>query len=276
MNRTFECISLQDIDRIPCNTSNHWIGNVRPTDYETKIEETNTRNWIDRFDIPYTTFTLTNPQHIQWMKEATLVCHITKTFSPLFQEELEETLSELEHIMEETTKSILKQGVFVRTEQVSLKSGCHGVGPYYNMKSILESIVTSRIGHSPMDQNTHSITLYLIPWVDIQHEFRVFVYQNKVTAISQQHFYQEIYHHDDEVRPWIDMILQEFVTIQPKLSFLENYVFDIGIVSGRPYFIEPNTFGKAYTSGSSLFHWIIDQDILYQIHDHVTIRYSRG
>jgi len=31
-----------------------------------------------------------------------------------------------------------------------------------------------------------------------------------------------------------------------------------------PYFIEQNVFGKEYAAGSSLFHWIIDEEILYQ------------
>ncbi len=30
-----------------------------------------------------------------------------------------------------------------------------------------------------------------------------------------------------------------------------------------PYLIELNCFGKEYAAGSSLFHWLLDEDILY-------------
>lgn len=85
---------------------------------------------------------------------------------------------------------------FVRTENVSLKYGMHGV----------ESLVASTTGHSPLsddassDDNTEDpppppprpIKLYLIPWQPMSKdkEFRVFVCNNRVTCVSQQHLYQ--------------------------------------------------------------------------------------
>ena len=39
---------------------------------------------------------------------------------------------------------------------------------------------------------------------------------------------------------------------------------DIAILEGDiPYFIEINCFGKEYAAGSSLFHWLIDEEKLY-------------
>ena len=76
---------------------------------------------------------------------------------------------------------------------VSLKEGKHGIGPYKDFKSIIESIVTCRLGHSPLYEDTTFITLYLIKFeenLNRLREFRVFVHKNKITAISQQSLYE--------------------------------------------------------------------------------------
>lgn len=53
--------------------------------------------------------------------------------------------------------------------------------------------------------------------------------------------------------------------IKDKLVFMESYTMDLSLVGhdDTPYFIEPNTFGKEYAAGSSLFHWIYDHDTLH-------------
>ena len=39
-----------------------------------------------------------------------------------------------------------------------------------------------------------------------------------------------------------------------------------------PYFIEANSFGKLYASGSALYHWIYDHDTLHES-DVIEFRY---
>lgn len=39
-------------------------------------------------------------------------------------------------------------------------------------------------------------------------------------------------------------------------------------------FIEINSFGKEYTSGSSLFHWLIDENKLYSDSEEIYFRYT--
>jgi D123 len=278
---SIEAIDLQDVvvnDRIKYNTNNHWVNGMRPDDYDQKTIETHTNRWIDSFGIPYTKMTISNPTTIEWMKQASQVGKQTKAFSNLFRDELEQTLLDLETLYPHVCEG-MTTGYFVRTEEVSLKYGCHGVGPYFDFKSILESIVTSMEGHSPITSNTTSITLYLIPWVNIAHEFRVFVYNNQITAISQQHICRQLYNHEDELRPLVELILREFSSgIVHKLSWLKDYVYDFAITGdGAPYFIECNPFGKEYSSGSALFHWICDESILYNssgASDSVVVRYS--
>lgn len=157
---------------------------------------------------------------------------------------------------------------FVRTDHVSLKCGQHGVGPYSSFRQIIESVVTCIASHTPIRSNLESIRLYLIPWVCINpaREYRVFVHEGQVTAISQQNLYTV---YDDALSRCDDgaTICDYFEShMKPTLAGagLVSYSADVAILDdGEPYFIEVNPFGAEYSSGSSLFGWVEDRDILY-------------
>ena len=65
-----------------------------------------------------------------------------------------------------------------------------------------------------------------------------------------------------------------------KITHIDSYVMDFAILNDdSPYFIELNTFGKEYASGSALFDWITDYDILYGLkkideEDYIEFRYT--
>jgi hypothetical protein len=156
------------------------------------------------------------------------------------------------------------------------------------MKGIIESLVTCKMGHSPVETHTKELKLYLMPWredLEFHSEFRVFVHKKTVTAISQQHLYttNEILKQLDEkereekINKWITIINDYFEsTIKDRITTLDSYVIDIDITKeGKPYFIEINCFGKEYASGSSLFHWIIDEFKLYgRVENTIFFRYA--
>lgn len=172
---------------------------------------------------------------------------------------------------------------------VSLKHGKHGVGPYYDLKSIIESLLTSTTHHDPIRADEEYLKIYLMPWKQIiaDKEFRVFVKNNKITAISQQHLYNVnkiLYKKDlscdsnvihDIIKQWIDIIYKYFESvIKKKITHINSYTMDICILeNNEPYFIEVNSFGKEYASGSSLYHWLIDKDILYGNNNTIYFRY---
>lgn len=270
---------LQDYDKTKFNSSNHW--EIMPADYQDKINNTYTNLWIDHFVKDYKKIIIDDFKHLYWMKMAHDSGKHTKEFSDLFREDLLDMLAELEP----KYKNIFDgTGYFMRTENVSLKYGCHGVGPYYDLKSILESCVTCVSGHSPFDDTSlECINLYLIPWVEIQYEFRVFVYNKKITAISQQNLYTKVFDYYRQVNELCKMVLDHFYYfVEKKIDWMDSYVYDVAILKGLDtsvgdvYFIEPNPFGKEYTSGSALFHWIHDKE---QLHDtrgkSIRIRYIK-
>lgn len=166
-------------------------------------------------------------------------------------------------------------GYFVRVNNVSLKYGQHKEGPYYSLRQILESVVSCIGTHTPLKPNTTNLDIYLMEWIEIlpENEFRVFVYQNKITAISQQNLYSlllntnpNISNHIFElkIKEKLDIIVEYFYnTIANKIDWINSYTIDMAIVNSQPYFIELNSFGKEYAAGSALFHWLLDEQILY-------------
>ena len=119
------------------------------------------------------------------MYEASKIGCITGQFSELYRDELDDY--EIKH---KSIDDVLKKGYFIRCNKTSLKFGQHGTGPYY-IKQIIESLTTSRLGHQEIAQDTKEIMIYLIEFTKIHSdkEFRIFVYENNITAISQQNIY---------------------------------------------------------------------------------------
>lgn len=273
-NIKIKYIELSDVllyDKIKYNTQNHHE-NGKPDDYLKKSLECDTKHWIDKFKKTYTVIHL-DKNDLNWMKQAAIIGMQTKCFSNLYKEELNIFLEKNKFISNLISSS--KEKYFVRCDNVSLKYGCHGTGPYSDLKNIIESLVTCPSTHRPYFENITELKLYLIPWqqIDPDKEFRVFVHNNKITAISQQHLYQinkTLKMMSDEEKSktilnWIHVISTYFEKIIIKqITHIDSYVMDIAILENNSaYFIEINPFGKEYSSGSSLFHWIVDEEILY-------------
>jgi hypothetical protein len=280
-------ISLDDVnanDRICYNTNNYWIDNIRPENYDEIITNVNTNKWIDKFR-KYKKIIINTKQDLYWMKGAYEIGSKTKKFPHFYDDELEDMVTRYNNLYNffDGTE------YFVRTENVSLKEGIHGIGPYKDFKSVIQSIVTCRLGHSPIYENTEEIVLYLCEFkknLNRTREFRVFVNNNKITAISQQSLYEsnDILEslNDTEknviIHKWINIINLYFETnVKQKITHINSYVMDFAILDDdTPYFIELNTFGKEYASGSALFGWIQDYNILYGLSgDVIEFRYTK-
>lgn len=252
----------------------HNLSKEKPDDYNDKLELCLTKNWIDLFHKDnYYTIKL-DGDDLFWMKQAMKSGCITKRFPHMFDEELVEICQKYE-------KQFIPGNWFIRTDRVSLKYGKHGVGPYTNFRDIIESLVTSCVGHLCFDEKDQSCTLYFMKWVDIKDdkEFRIFVHNNEITAISTQDYFTP--------NPWlskmsenetgnvVQKIQKHFAQkIAPKLGFIGSYTMDLALIGKEdtPYFIEPNSFGANYAAGSALFHWVLDNDVLCD-HKKIEVRF---
>lgn len=251
---------------------------VRPDDYDLQHQLVETRQWVNRFHKQYKTIVIPK-RHLRWLKEAAYIGSFTCNIPKTYEEEIVELSEELDSIY---GKEYLQQGYFVRTETVSLKSGVHGCKAYTSMREIIESSVTSRGTHTPINERTTDLCYYLLPWlpnVDENREFRVFVRRGKVLAISQQHLYEvntyleDATVRDDIVNSWCKIIADHIHNVVvPLIDHLNSYVMDICLLNSEegvlvPYFIEINPYGKDYGSGSSLFNWLTHNHFLEPLLD---------
>lgn len=270
MNISIKRFNLNHVlenNKVLYNTNNHYNMEKidQPKDYKSKAEMTETRYWIDAFHDEYYKITL-DKSDLKWIREAFKISTYTLEFPKKYEEDLEETCSK---------HNIPKGNYFIRTDTVSLKHGLYGVGPYNSLEKIIKSIVSARFGHECLNDNNYC-NIYFMKWleIDTDKEFRIFVFENKISAISVQNLYKvnkwlnDL--NDEEIKNVIIKIIDYFEkNIKDKLKYLTSYVMDLALINYdskskefNPYFIEPNTFGRYYSSGSALFQWKIDEDIL--------------
>lgn len=246
----------------------------KPLDYNIKINLCNLNNWIDKFNRKYKTFTILKDD-VEWLLKAQKLYHLNGKFSSMYNDEIDDFVNKYNKIFP------INDNYFVRAEGVSLKYGLHGVGPYTSMKQIVESIISTPYYHSCLHEN-NDCKLYLFDWIyNLSYflEFRIFIFNNKITGISQQHLYKsnvvlnsysknDFYDIIDKIKNYYYEYLQE------KLDYLDSYTIDLSFIDNEPYFIEVNPFGSNYSAGSSLFHWILDEKLLYNTDNIIYFRYT--
>ncbi len=102
---------------------------MKPEGYDENISSGMTHKWVNKFKTNFHTIEL-SIDDTRWFTEAEKAGTITGRFPKQWSEELNEFLDKYDHktrhLFDDTTCGI---GWFVRTESVSLKTGCHGIGP---------------------------------------------------------------------------------------------------------------------------------------------------
>jgi acetoin utilization deacetylase AcuC-like enzyme len=265
------------------NNNNLWAKQhiQRPNDYDVVLGRGATHNWVSP-DIP--TITLDRAD-TKWMLKAAHIGLTTRQRSHIFDDEFEQTVAKYGAqfpVLPDGAK-----GWFVRTERVSLKYGMHGTGPYTDFGSVIESIVTSIEGHECICErhNLDAFKIYFFPWVEIEQEFRVFVYQDRISAISTQHY--------SEINEWLRNLSDAEIAEQVVYKICDyfdsklrrwlapivgpNYTMDIAFLKdGSVYFIEPNSFGAQYAAGSAAFDWVYEHDALHRESDShpITVKFT--
>lgn len=273
INVVVEEIQVDDVvtnDKSKYNSNNHWTNDEMPEDYHTVLQCGEAKYWINHFK----TFKkiAIDPKEFGWLIKANEIGKVTGRFSQTYADELEDLIA--------STNADMFDGspFFVRTNTVSLKYGCHGVGPYYDLQSVIESAVTCIHGHAPIYPGIQELQFYLMEWVEINpnKEFRMFICDNQVTCISQQYttkrnnILSDIEDNSDRqviATQWVNHLCTYWnENIRPVITHTNRYSIDIAILdSGEMFFIEINCFGKEYAAGSSLFHWILDEEKLYGV-----------
>jgi len=120
---------------------------------------------------------------------------------------------------------------------------------------------------------TRTLGLTLFPWLDIQDEYRVFVHNRRVTAISQQDLGtpHPVMAQTDEPAEYARQVTEKILAECSKsvIPWLEStgrdsITLDFAFLGPNmePYIVEFNPFGPEHAAGSSLFHWELNWDKL--------------
>jgi hypothetical protein len=169
-----------------------------------------------------------------------------------------------------------ESGFFVRVSNCSLKDADDGnQKPLFSIYDALVKIISSkRAVHSFLDLQNEPDTvdhkIFFLPYfdgLDKLSEWRCFIFKGNVVAMSQTRFYRN--HHKDvkdgALRELVRQARQLWVEIAPAFEFestiLDLYA-DVRELGFQVKLIELNPWGPHLGTGSLLFHWIDDKDIL--------------
>jgi len=157
----------------------------------------------------------------------------------------------------ETALNIYPDGAFIKLSEKSPKNGLQKMKPCFTFIEIIDLITSSKelIKYLTKEEEY----LILAPWkyFDRINEFRVFILDGKIRAISQQDCYTEYGARD--VTNQIQLIIEWY----EKIQFPYQYATVDVVVENECHLIEINPPGDWGSAGSGLFHWIDDHDIFY-------------
>ncbi|PJD95105.1 MAG: hypothetical protein CK426_07295 [Legionella sp.] len=144
---------------------------------------------------------------------------------------------------------------------------CRTTQEIFNLILTSERVYTDlleAIRCSASEEDQWSTAIILREWeaeLRQEHEFRLFVYQNKVTAISQYNTYCHYpSYNDTELQKKIVKRLKNFAEELSPLIKLDNYILDLALIGDRVIVIELNPFHPS--TGACLFSWQTDESIL--------------
>lgn len=247
------------------NNCNIWKNNKIPDDYHDFCNKFNTNNWIDIF---YNNFYKITINLEDWIKKARNNYLIQKKLGNIFNDDIDSLVKKIENKHSEIFNG---SNYHVRTDYHSLKGNPLGIRKYNNFRDIIIDSIKCSKSKYVFKNSDKIINFYLIEWkiIDPIKEFRFFVFNSKLTAVSQGNIYQKNNWIDNKINFLNKLNNYYNYYLLPKLKiFFKNKnisecVIDVYYDNKNFHFIEINPFGKEYSSGSCLFDWIKDENILY-------------
>ena len=240
-------LTVRKYDKVLYNTNNY--GAERPADYTGSSAQHETQHWAAAAGREFHTVTIPASE-VTWLIEAAkLALRLGKFPHHMYGEDLddvvkgplgkafEDCVAAAKELHEKAGKPFL--GFFVRSESVSLKDGQHGIGPYFTLRAILESIGSAGFAHSPLprEKNGNPIQLFLFPWrphLIKAMEMRVFVHKGRVTAMSQQYLYTAFAEWQlmplSDINHFAKRVLHHYETVVKNIvSYTDTFTYDLGL-----------------------------------------------
>lgn len=200
-----------------------------------------------------------------------------KCFTTLSKNDLEELSLQFRNDINSVIEYYKQNGItkfFVKLSGTSGKSD-HDLFPLFDVFDIVKFI--SRIAFKKEYKKTReklycaNLCVIIMPWNNMfdnrKYEFRAFMYNSKITCISQQVWYDCMNYTEEELK----MIKHAILKFENKTN-LKNATIDMYINNGKMHIIECNPFGPYAAAGSSLFNWKNDFDKMHNKNNKIYFR----
>ncbi len=207
--------------------------------------------------------------HCSSLRELSLLCLLRHVSDTKLREY--EFVQWLIHHIDAAVQMEGKAGQLIaRLNECSMKRAPAGLVPFTQAIDIVRAILEDTRIHLWMNCNNISETaLYLSDYdekVQVDNEFRVFIFRGRVTGISQARWYAQVRDETDEEAEALGNKIVRFLEKQI-VDALRNPMATLNadvIVDGDDVrLIEINAFGGHTGCGSALFHWKRDEGQLY-------------
>lgn len=262
---------VRNLSKGEFNTNNHVTNfngeTITAEQYSQEIVKTHYTKWIHLIPHDDHIIIRLTKYEQQVLRDACEVGIIAHRMSKLHEEELVEISERVDNFISGN------EPYFLRIDACSPKD-CPYDGPVFSGLDIVKRISTSWRCHNSLKYDDE-INIILKPWrseIDIGREFRVFVCNKRVTAISQYDSYNN--HGWEQDKDMIHDIVYKTISLYDNTNyFYDNCVMDIYVnVQNDVELIEFNSFGMEMASGSALFEWVKDRNQLYGLTDYIEVR----
>ena len=242
-------------------------------DYETyikKVNITNYLNYLEYYPYPHVIIPLLK-------EEQELLIELGSPSLVSSKVTIDLTNPDIQNIIRRWDKYIPKSdsGYFMRLNSASPKDSFYECR-IWSATDIIKTMVSSARVYKVINKGVRE-HIILKEWnskyIDRpQYEFRVFVHESKITAISQYHCETHFVWPNTNNNLW-ETIVNNIVSLYNRCNKFPNCVMDIYINEDlSAELIEFNSFGMELASGSALFEWSKDRNVLYGKENDIEIR----
>ena len=135
------------------------------------------------------------------------------------------------------------------------------ITPLAGIRQFLDVMTRSRTFYRNEYSRDRETYVVLVPFVEIpkKHEFRLFIHNKKLCGASSQHCYDKFEWSTTE----LEAIATAIETFPLDCVRYNSFVADVWYSNGNLQLIECNPFGAFSSSGSALFDWVNDLEVLH-------------
>jgi hypothetical protein len=156
------------------------------------------------------------------------------------------------------------------------RAHCTSKGQYrklcvHSSEEIIYLLMNSERLYATLKTRPNGHYIVLREWIDAdpELEFRCFIYDGHMTAISQYHSQTGYRFTSAEALSYAKQIQVFYTKIKPKLMNTDNvvkdWVLDVGFKrDNTPFIVELNGFGAHMITGSAQYCWELDYDLIYR------------